>query len=142
MLDVGTNTGFYSLVAVMAHPSVRVVAYEPVPEIVTMLHANVAANPQGRRVEIRQVAVSDRTGTATLHLPPPQADGTVETSASVEGDFKDTIQRTFEVASETLDTAWRAAGQPSVSIVKIDVEGAEHRVLAEPPELVEASRPT
>jgi FkbM family methyltransferase len=141
VLDVGANTGLYSLIAVTAHRHARAIAYEPVPEIATLLRANVAANPQGRRIAVREVAIGDRAGSAELHLPPPQADGTIETSASLEAGFKETVERVVTVETATLDGAWRAEGRPAVSLVKIDVEGAEHRVLAGASDLVSTCRP-
>jgi FkbM family methyltransferase len=141
VLDVGANTGLYSLIAVTAHRRVTAVAYEPVPEIAELLRANVAVNPQGGRIRVREVAIGDRTGSAELHLPPAQGDGTIETSASLEPGFKEAIDRVVRVEAATLDDAWRAEGRPPVSLVKIDVEGAEHRVLAAADDLVGACRP-
>lgn len=141
VLDVGANTGLYSLIAVTADPRARAVAYEPVPEIASLLRANLAANPQGDRITVREVAIGDRSGSAQLHLPPAQPDGTIETSASLEPDFKEAIDRVVTVEAATLDRAWRVEGQPAVSLVKIDVEGAEHRVLAGATDLVTACRP-
>jgi FkbM family methyltransferase len=141
LLDVGANTGLYSLIAVSAHRSARAIAYEPVPEIADLLRANVQVNPQGGRIMVHELAVGDATGTADLHLPPAQGDGTIETSASLESGFKETIERVVTVEASTLDDAWSAAGHPTVSLVKIDVEGAEPRVLAGAGALVQACRP-
>jgi FkbM family methyltransferase len=141
VLDVGANTGLYSLVAVTAHHRAQAVAYEPVPEIAGLLRDNLAANPQGRRVTVREVAVGDETGPTELHLPPPQPDGTIETSASLEPDFKESIERVVPVQASTLDDAWSAEGRPAVSVVKIDVEGSEHRVLLGASQLVAQCRP-
>lgn len=140
-LDVGANTGFYSLLAVTAHRRARAIAFEPVPEIVELLRANLAANPQGRRVEVRAMAIGEHAGTADLHLPPAQPDGTVETSASLDPGFKGTIARVVQVEADTLDGAWATAGRPEVSVVKVDVEGAEPTVLAGATELVQRCRP-
>jgi FkbM family methyltransferase len=140
-LDVGANTGFYSLLAVTAHRRARAIAYEPVPEIAELLRANLAANPQGARVTVRAVAIGDRAGTADLHLPPAQADGTIETSASLDPGFKEAVDRVVTVEADTLDGAWAAAGRPPVSVVKVDVEGAEPQVLAGAGELLAACRP-
>ena len=141
VLDVGANTGLYSLIAVTAHRSVRAIAFEPVPEIAALMRTNVRANRAGRRISLHEVAIGDQTGTADLHLPPAQLDGTIETSASLESDFKETIDRVLTVQASTLDQAWAAAGRPTVSLVKIDVEGAEPRVLAGAGALIDACRP-
>jgi len=141
MLDVGANTGLYSLIATTAHPRARAVAYEPVPEIADLLRANVAINRRVGRITVREIAVGERTGPAELHLPPAQPDGTVETSASLEPGFKELIERVVPVAASTLDDAWVTEGRPEVSLVKVDVEGAEHRVLAGAGSLIAAQRP-
>ncbi len=141
VLDVGANTGVYSLIAVTAHPRARAIAFEPVPEIAALLRRNVEANRQGGRILVRSMAVGDQSGTVDLHLPPAQEDGTVETSASLEPGFKEATARTITVPAATLDDAWEAEGRPEVPLVKIDVEGAEPRVLAGAGALVEACRP-
>ncbi|MFP5256762.1 MAG: FkbM family methyltransferase [Acidimicrobiia bacterium] len=141
VFDVGANTGLYSLIATAAHDRATAVAFEPVPEIVVLLRSNLALNPGGSRVIVEEVAIGDATGRATLHLPPAQPDGTIETSASLEPDFKEQIDRVIEVATSTLDDAWRRHGRPEVTMVKIDVEGSEARVLAGAGDLVAACRP-
>lgn len=140
-IDVGANTGFYTLVATAARTDVTVIAFEPVPEIADLMQANLALNRAGRRVELRRCAVSDEAGNALLHLPPPQADGTVETSASLEADFKEIVERAIEVPVHTLDALWIARGRPPVAVVKVDVEGAEPKVLAGARELISTCRP-
>lgn len=141
LFDVGANTGLYSLIATAADESVRAIAFEPVPEIISLLRANLALNEGGGRIIVDDVAIGDRSGSATLHLPPPQRDGTIETSASLEADFKPEIDRTFEVRTSTLDDAWRRHGRPFVTMVKVDVEGSEARVLAGARQLIDACRP-
>ena len=111
LLDVGANTGFYSLIAVASGPDTTAIAYEPVPAIVEMLRANLRLNRASGRVTVEELAIGDRSGRATLHLPPPQPDGTIETSVSLEPDFKEVIASSFEVRTSTLDDAWRASGR-------------------------------
>ena len=141
LLDVGANTGFYSLIAVASGPDTTAIAYEPVPAIVEMLRANLRLNRASGRVTVEELAIGDRSGRATLHLPPPQPDGTIETSASLEPDFKEVIASSFEVRTSTLDDAWRASGEPAVTMVKVDVEGAEARVLRGRGAVISTCRP-
>ncbi|MGK2946971.1 MAG: FkbM family methyltransferase [Acidimicrobiales bacterium] len=141
VLDIGANTGFYSLVVVTASRGVRAIACEPVPEVAETLRTNIDANPRAGAVEVHAVAVGDHIGPVALHLPPAQPDGTVETSASLEAAFKGDIARVLQVDGVTLDELWRRIGRPTVPLVKIDVEGAEPRVLAGAVELVDACRP-
>lgn len=139
--DVGANTGFYSLLAVTADDRVAVHAMEAVPEIATLLRANMAVNPGADRIRVHELAVGDTTGITELHLPPAQPDGTIETSASLDASFKGDIARRIEVPVQRLDDLWTAAGRPPTSLVKIDVEGAERLVLAGAQELIEACQP-
>ena len=87
------------------------------------------------------MAIGDQSGRATLHLPPPQLDGTVETSASLEPDFKEVVASSFEVRTSTLDDAWRGRGEPAVTMVKVDVEGSEARVLRGAEAVISTCRP-
>lgn len=140
-LDVGANTGFYSLVAVASDPRTSAIAYEPVPTIAELLRANLRLNGGSKRVTVEELAIGDRSGRATLHLPPPQLDGTIETSASLESDFKEAIASSFEVRTSTLDDAWRSQGEPAVTMVKVDVEGSEAKVLRGADAVIGTCRP-
>ncbi|MGE3619111.1 MAG: FkbM family methyltransferase [Acidimicrobiia bacterium] len=140
--DVGANTGFYSLIAAVVAPEVRITAFEPLPEARALLEANLALNGLAERVVVDPRAVGATPGTATLHIPVPLADGTVETSASLSAEFKgDQVERGIDVAVTTLDEAWLALGRPPTSFVKVDVEGAEPAALAGSTALVDGARP-
>ncbi len=112
--DVGANFGPYTYA--LARRSSRVHAFEPNPVCATALRSWRAPN-----VLVHQVALSDRSGTATLTIP---LDGSVErpTQASIAatGDG-----RTVEVATATLDDF----GLDRLDFVKIDVEGHERAVI-------------
>lgn len=141
VVDVGANTGLYTLLAAASNPVVEVHAVEPLPALVELLDANVALNGRlARRVHRHQVALSDRTGTAMLYLPTPC--GTiVETSASLDPAFKEEIATAVEVQTRTLDDLWLEIGRPQVGIVKVDTEGTEHLVLRGAARVLAASRP-
>ncbi len=140
-LDVGANTGLYSLIATAADHRADAIALEPVPAIAALLRSNLALNEGGARVTVDEVAIGDAQGVATLHLPVPQPDGTIETSASLEPDFKEDIGEVLEVRTCTLDDAWRDHGRPAVTMIKIDVEGSEARVLSGAREVIATHQP-
>lgn len=137
MLDVGANTGYYALLAASTGLSTEVHAFEPFPSVFTLLTANLARNPQGSRVRAVPAAASDTCGTAELHIPPGDH-GLIETSASLERDFRESSSSVI-VPTTTLDAY--AAGLPHVNVIKIDVESAEHRVLAGARETLRRHRP-
>ncbi len=138
--DVGANTGLYGLVAAAARRGVTVHAFEALPAVASMLEENVAINRTRARFRINRVAVADTSGRAVLHVPIPTG-GAVETSASLDAEFKGGGGTAIEVEITSLDAYWSAAGRPDVGVVKIDTEGTEHRVLAGAGQMVAERRP-
>jgi FkbM family methyltransferase len=136
--DVGANTGFYSVLVGRLCPEVVVRAFEPVPEIADYFADNIALNRL--RIEVERVALSDTDGSADLHLPPADH-GLIESSASLNAAFKDQVASTIRVRCERLDAAQQRLGDERVSLIKIDVEGAEDLVLAGARDCLERSRP-
>ncbi|GCD20842.1 hypothetical protein CTKZ_24040 [Cellulomonas algicola] len=126
VVDVGANTGVYSLVAASV-PGTTVHAFEPYAPVAAMLRENLTLNSTGRRVHVVEAAVSDVEGQLDLYVPPDV--GLVETSSSTDPGFKGGELRRVQVRAVTLDGWWASAGRPRVGVVKVDVEGAEERTL-------------
>jgi FkbM family methyltransferase len=137
--DIGANTGIYSLIAA-ATTDAPIYGFEPVPEIAAMARANVELNRASPQVQILDCAASDRTGTAPIYLPAP-VNESVETSASLDPDFKGAHERVVEIATTKLDDHWTSLGRPSVGVIKIDVEGHEVAALAGAEQLVTTTQP-
>jgi FkbM family methyltransferase len=73
-IDVGANIGHYTTrLSALVGPQGRVIAFEPVPETLELLAANVALLPD-KNVTIVNSAASDHTGTAGITIP-PQSNG-------------------------------------------------------------------
>lgn len=137
VLDVGANTGVYSLAAAALNPQARVIAFEPVPRVFERLKANVALN--GSRVVVENIAVSDRDGVATLH----DTDNEHEYSASLDhGMLGARYSRSYEVPTATLDNYCAAQGIGRVDLVKIDVERHEPSVFRGFQRRLAENRPT
>lgn len=116
VFDVGAHAGYYTLLAsTLVGPSGRVCAFEPDPGNVRALRGNVETNGC-TNVRIEEAAVADGAGTARFG------------GGSGSGTGRLTEEGEREVSTLALDDyAERSELVPSV--VKIDVEGAEHRVL-------------
>ena len=134
VVDVGANTGFYSLLAASAAPDNTVMAFEPIHDISVMLGENAIRNGLQRRITVNAHALSSRGGTMDIYIP-TQDHGLVETSASLERDFKDSHSGSQRVSVRRLDRAMfspRHIFRPrhrDVSVIKVDVEGHEAAVL-------------
>ena len=133
---VGGNYGVYTILAGLTRPDVAIHTFEPFREAAELLHQHVALNGIKERVTIHEVALSDSAGQAKLHFPDP-SHGLLETSASLEADFKKHAGYQ-EVEMRTLDSY--SFDQP-VSVVKIDVEGHEHAVMKGARRLFAEDRP-
>lgn len=125
VLDVGANSGFYALLGASVSPDVSVHAFEPLPAAVRQLRLNLAMNPQGARVVVVPKAVDTELGEIDLLVPP--GDHAIPTSASLEPDFQPVWAGSVRVERTTVDHY--AADLPRVDVLRIDVEGAEPRVL-------------
>jgi FkbM family methyltransferase len=135
-VDVGANTGVFTLIACAENPRLRAMAFEPVPHIHDALRNNLAINHLGDRCVARAEAVSDAVGQAELHVP----HGTLPTSASLDPEgFRGYRGTKVDVAVTTIDIACHDF--PTVDLVKIDVEGFEDRVLAGMPAVLDRSEP-
>lgn len=140
VLDIGANSGLYALIAATVAPRARVVAFEPLPQALGYLRANVALNELAQRVRIVPEAVSDACGEADFYVPAGN-EGLLEMSASLNPEFRPQHADVLKVPVTTIDGFVRAQALNDVSVLKIDVESQEHRVLAGAAALLQAQRP-
>jgi FkbM family methyltransferase len=118
-VDVGTNVGFFSLIAAArVGPSGRVVSIEPNPVALAKLRANFALNP-ALRTEIVPAAVSDAVGEVRLAQPDPRNLGGVRIDA----------HGTVAVRCAPLGELVPDLRNRPPKLVKIDVESHEPAVL-------------
>jgi FkbM family methyltransferase len=129
VLDVGANTGFYSLLATAVNPKVRVRAFEPFRPVYKLLQQHILEN-RNSRIESFELAISDSIGETQLYIP-LQGHGLIETSASLNSNFKEQHSQVLIVKRTTLDQhlANNSIGAARVGLIKIDVEGHENEVL-------------
>lgn len=135
-LDIGANTGIYTLLACAVNPSIAAVAYEPVPRIYQRLVDNLRLNGLTGRCTARNAAVSKRRERVMLHVPY----SLLPTSSSLHPEgFRGVPGELVEVASTTADLD--TEGGPPVDLVKIDVEGFEDQVLEGMARILASDRP-
>lgn len=139
VLDVGSNTGFYALLAASVGPNVEVHAFEPNPEVFDLLTANLAHNPQGSRVRPVRLAADNAPGQAELFIPAQGIPDIVVGDASLNKSFHAAWVESVTVSKTTLDDYTRQL--PRVDVLKIDVESVEDRVLAGARETLRRKRP-
>ena len=131
-IDVGANQGAVLEEILRVAPQGQHMAFEPIPDL------NEALVKRFPGVEVRQVALSDSSGTAEFsHVQDaPAYSGLRERSDLPEGVGG---VRQLQVRTERLDEALPEDYVPT--LLKIDVEGAELGVLQGAAETLERHRP-
>jgi FkbM family methyltransferase len=116
-IDAGANVGYYTvLMADLAGPRGRVLAFEPIPGTRRLLRRNVYINGFDATASVSGSALGSRQGEVTLYVPPGEPKNAMICEASPHPYWeavKAPLQRIDDL------------GLPRIDFVKIDVEGAE-----------------
>lgn len=131
-VDVGANVGLFTAIAArLVGDTGRVVAFEPHPDARRELAQLIEKNGVAGRVDVVAAAAADREASgAALHVTGRTSLSTLDVSAApARDDFEYTGVVPVDVT--TID-AWMTTHLdlvPRIALVKIDVEGAEDRVI-------------
>jgi FkbM family methyltransferase len=137
MFDVGSNLGLMALPVLESVPDSTVVSFEPSPNSLPWLKRTIARSAMRTRWQLIEKAACSRPGNAGFSVSTPTEglfDGLRHTDRAVE------FQR-VTVETTTLDLEWRRLENCAVSVIKIDVEGAELEVLRGAGDCLEKARP-
>lgn len=121
IVDLGANIGLATRWLAHAFPSARILAVEPEPGNAQVLLLNAA--PCSNRVQVRQVAVADKRGTALISTSSGEHGFSIVGSVAGSG--------SVEVPVVTMQDLLDDAGFEIVDILKCDIEGAERLVFAD-----------
>ena len=141
VLELGTNIGYFAVQGARAAPGVAYTAVEPHPVSLALCRANLDLNGVTSVKLVAAAAVAQPTGPARLVVPHDQL--TAPTVAFVAGDgelppgMAGPVAATIEVPTVDVRTLL-----PGVDLVKLDVEGQEHALLAAAEDHLQAHRPT
>ncbi len=117
VFDVGANAGFYTIAfSRLVGPQGQVYVFEPLAENVSNILKHVLLNRAGN-VTVVQAAVADRFGIVAFRRAASNAMGLIAENGE------------YRVPAVSLDHLITEESMPVPDIVKMDVEGAESRVL-------------
>ncbi len=137
--DVGANFGYYSMiVSAASQRRARVYAFEPLASNFHLLARNKDLN-HFDRVSAAKLAVSDQVGEVDFFVPPLSCSGV---GHIVDGPIDDPNGYVDKVQTTTLDDFVSHHNVRRMDFLKIDVEGAELRVLRGASESLRRFRPT
>jgi FkbM family methyltransferase len=126
-VDVGANVGLYTALGLrrMCYPG-KIICVEPDPVSASFLKQTIESNHKGNqspKVSFYQVALSDTPGEVMLHKNPEN-----------KGDnriYSDPLcTDAIQVHSDTLDSLMEREAIEEINLIKIDVQGAEAKVVA------------
>jgi FkbM family methyltransferase len=127
IFDIGANVGYYSvLLASLSNFNGRIVGFEPGVEALEELRANIQLNGLQDRVTVYPFAVSNESGRVAIWTPIG-----IGSSAASFKKLHEGAQQKTECESITLDEICgeHVDWSESLDLIKLDVEGAELKVL-------------
>ncbi len=122
ILDLGSNAGLSVLYFRDRYPSARIIAVEPARQTFLRLQRNVGSL---ERVTVLHAAATDENGPIAIHS------GAHSWNSSIIA--RDVLGTSETVPGMTVDEILVRAGETGADLVKMDIEGAEGRVLTSSP---------
>ena len=125
VMNLGANIGWYALLCARASANVVVDAYEPVPENVAIFKKSVELNGFDDRINVNELAISDKDETLELTLA-PQSPALARLKPIEE--IKDATK--IQVKADCLDNIFKGKKLTTMpELLIMDVAGCEQKVL-------------
>jgi FkbM family methyltransferase len=137
ILDIGANTGIYSLVSKAVNPRSTVFAFEPVKRVYEKLCSNALLNSYN--INCFELALSNNDGEAIIYDTPTPHVYSVAVNKNISG-LTDTIPT--KIHTQKLSTFIKQHNIGAIDLIKIDVETHEPEVLEGMEEYLERYKPT
>jgi FkbM family methyltransferase len=135
-LDLGANIGFYSMFAVSINPRIRVMAFEPNPEVRKRLFGNLLINRVLTQVYVIPFGVSSNAGIAEFFVPPKSGTG-AGSLRNLHAEEGEPVR--FQVELHTIDEIFDTSSR--IDVVKMDIEGAEFQAILGGEKLIASQQP-
>jgi FkbM family methyltransferase len=132
-IDVGANLGDWFRSALQLWPDCRLHAFEVAPDTLKAMKKKIRLLPGRDRVELHNLGLSDTVGPQTMYYFPDHPQLTCDLPRH---DGYKAVP--FEASLTTLDIFCREQKIDAIDFLKIDVEGAEYRVLQGANELLKS----
>ncbi|HSY60471.1 MAG TPA: FkbM family methyltransferase [Cytophaga sp.] len=138
IVDIGANTGIYSLVAKTIKPAATVYAFEPVNRVYKKLIENIQLN--NFDIHAYEQAASNTCGTATIYDTDSEHTYSVTVNKNMFSNETNVIESTIETI--TLDSFIKKNKIEKIDLIKIDVETHEAEVLEGFSDFLSAHKPS
>lgn len=135
--DVGANIGLISIPVLYQIESCHVVSFEPSPNTLPSLKRTAEESRFADRWHIIGKAVSDHDGEVSFAV----ASAALGAFDGMRDTKRAGSMSKANVQSITVNTAWEELKKPHVSVIKLDIEGAELLGLRGAQKCIEVCRP-
>ena len=136
--DVGANIGLLSVPVLAACPGVKVVSVEASPATLHFLKKTHATARRRGDWTVVGAAVGLKSGEAEFW----SGDVALGAHDGLRDTGRGGTKHAVRVPIRTLDEIWQQQGCPPVSVIKMDIEGAEHLAIQGAKQIVSCMRPT
>lgn len=131
IFDVGANHGETAMEYLQNFPKSTVYAFEPLPNLYDYLDSRFRNNQQ---VKPQKIALSDSNGEAVFHVNGSQDTSSLLASKSLDSlpqSYAEVLKTTSQITvkTQTIDNFCQANKISHIDILKLDVQGAELKVL-------------
>lgn len=137
ILDIGANTGVYSLVAATINSQAKVYAFEPVKRTSQIFKRNLDLNPN-LKIQLVEKAVSNSDSVAEFYDLPTDSQYSASLNAEMLASFPNRIS--YEVETIQLDSFTELKNQ-KIDLIKLDVEMHEPEALEGMMEIIKRDNP-
>jgi FkbM family methyltransferase len=121
ILDIGAHAGFFTLYVRSLNPTVKVVAVEPVKENVVAVKHNLKVNSVNG-VEVKEMALSEHSGERMLMISKDSHNHALAPEFGVDNGESRIVE------TMSLSDFLKNCIMEDVSLIKMDIEGAEYEV--------------
>ncbi len=145
-MDIGSNIGYYSILARISNPKIRITAFEPASGPFNFLDKNVNVNFNDASIDTNRIALSDKAGEIKFYEYKNPKYGYITenlggTSSEIEKSDSN-LESEVTVKSDTLaNYLVSKKGYQKIDLIKIDTEGTEDKILRQSGDLLDIKRP-
>lgn len=141
-IDIGANTGYYSLLAATANPNLLVQSFEPAQGPLHYLKKNVLLNRLEKQISIHALAISIESGEVKFYEVKNKKYSYLLHNLGGVGSLKEDLSKAvYTVKTEPLDYLFREKTIAHVDLIKIDTEGTENLILEGAEETIRKFQP-
>ncbi len=129
-IDIGANTGYYSLLAASINQEIKVHAFEPAQGPLHYLKTNVHLNSLEKQISIHSIALSNAISEVMFYEVRNKKYTYLNHNLGGVGSLiQDASKKFYPVKTKTLDQFVRENSIAPVDLIKIDTEGTENLIM-------------